>query len=651
MGKLSGPGAFITNGSATGGKLKGKVSWVAQKAGEGGVNLPNTQHPENGLDASEVKKTKDATGVPVWLWTKHESGQEMIMYQKTLELAQESGADGVIFTVSNKAELDAAIAAGKNSSIPKAIALTGPMLSQAGSAGVPADWQKMIFVDNMTSSAADDMSPEQLAQVLKDNPDIVTILPTHSETDPPKGGPAGEDYPVTGPLLDNSKYAPVLAGNSNVGISHAEEASPAQIDSLSKRGGGTSSPTGAVAPSTGGGGTSSHQGSTNSTPQPKKPEVPMGIDNPASHFAAGTKGAPPIFDDKHTTAAPILDSSKTFSFIAQEGKNKGKKVTITTTSTGARIEQVDGGNPYQISAPDRTYPVKPEDARHWSDSVDTSNSVVKGANASGHGHVLATTPGSAPDVTLVQMSDGSYLQVKTSTGQVIRTAGTWGDSQGGGQSIAGIGAGVAPKPPGSIEVVPPGGTPTTNPTSSAPETPPPATPAAPTSPPGETNVPPSTAAPAPPASPPAETNPPTTSSPSIPPDLKSGQPAKDVPGETPVPNSAGGPAQGTPYVPPNDEVLQNAHDNNEQARIRLAREALGETSVPTLPPPQNAISNPPPQQPTSVVQSVNQPPPETPRLNLGAVGPIPPPAQESTPPETNPVANFNPSSVGGVSEN
>ena len=84
-------------------------------------------------------------------------------------------------------------------------------------------------------------------------------------------------------------------------------------------------------------------------PEPAKPSG-TGIDNPR---AVGTDGAPAAVDKY----APIVnDPNKTFSFTDRAGR----QVTITTTSTGAKLEQVrnnDGtlGNAYRIGW-DKTVP-------------------------------------------------------------------------------------------------------------------------------------------------------------------------------------------------------------------------------------------------------------------------------------------------------
>ncbi len=64
-----------------------------------------------------------------------------------------------------------------------------------------------------------------------------------------------------------------------------------------------------------------------------------GIDGP--HQTAGSFGAPGIFN-KEPYADPIPAKSYSFTDKAH------RRVTITTTATGAKVEQVAGGNPHQL---------------------------------------------------------------------------------------------------------------------------------------------------------------------------------------------------------------------------------------------------------------------------------------------------------------
>lgn len=166
---------------------------------------------------------------------------------------------------------------------------------------------------------------------------------------------------------------------------------------------------------------------TNTNHTPSKPPA-TGINGP--HQEAGSHGAPAPY----TGGAPVVDNpnnpNDTFSFTAKKGKNKGKRVTITMTSSGAVIEQVEGQTPYQIKAPDkRPYdPTKPAWHQHpgWSNPED---GLVKGANLPSGVNVLEQRPGANGRVVL-RLDNGTYVSVDPANPNATPNfAGTWNQSE------------------------------------------------------------------------------------------------------------------------------------------------------------------------------------------------------------------------------
>ncbi len=258
---------------------------------------------------------------------------------------------------------------------------------------------------------------------------------------------------------------------------------------------------------------------------------------------------------------------------------------------------------------DHPYPTFPGQERKWDTAFNKDDPALKGVAA--HGTVLATSASPDPNYMLVQSSDGHYYRVNKQTG-VSTDAGTWGDSQGGGESVAGVGAGVAPKPYGDIEIVPPGGTPHTD----NPPTPPVSPPGTVTPAPDTPTTPPA----APPATPPTSPTP-TPNSPVPPPGTVTTVPEHDP---KPTPTMAMNLSGGDTWQRGLDPGIKAAMDW-ERDRPRPTNPSGGGLG--------DVVSM---QQPT---ESHNEAPPVAPSVtapNLPTTTPPPPP------PPSDIVASFNP---------
>lgn len=178
--------------------------------------------------------------------------------------------------------------------------------------------------------------------------------------------------------------------------------------------------------------------------KPKEPPA-LGIDGP--HQEAGSFGAP----EPYAHGAEVVDDpsnpNDTFSFTGSEGKNKGKRITITTTASGAMVEQVEGHTPYQIKAPeskpfDASRPAWHQDPRWGSPNKDLAKTAGLESDK-----VLEQRPG-ANGKTIFRMADGTYKTFDPTTGQVTG-AGTWNanewePSQHGQVNVNPIPAGTDP---------------------------------------------------------------------------------------------------------------------------------------------------------------------------------------------------------------
>lgn len=92
----------------------------------------------------------------------------------------------------------------------------------------------------------------------------------------------------------------------------------------------------------------------------------------------------------------------------------------------------------QPGGPVSTYQYdKPANVPAWQTKIDPELGGIGGNDISKHGQALAVRDSKDGTKLIVQMSDGSFQSVNKSTGTVAG-AGTWGDSKGGGTSVAGI---------------------------------------------------------------------------------------------------------------------------------------------------------------------------------------------------------------------
>src|SRR3990167_223840 len=88
----------------------------------------------------------------------------------------------------------------------------------------------------------------------------------------------------------------------------------------------------------------------------------------------------------------------------------------------------------------------------WQEGVSPSSELMSlsGEKLTAHGNVLATRESKDGTKLIVQMSDGTFQSIDKATG-ASAGAGTWGDSQGGGVSSAGIGS-DRPAVPSAVSV-------------------------------------------------------------------------------------------------------------------------------------------------------------------------------------------------------
>lgn len=416
---------FVSNSPGIALPLAGTIDGVAVKVG-GGDGIGG-QGP-----SPDVLNQYKTAGVRRYVWADPAANDlegQRRSDQNTIAIATQYGVEGIILPAMDDAQLQAAKETAANSPIPVAIITNKNMLSK-----MPAGSKVLLLGDGMT--------PQEMAQVTASNPNIVPVIPAYDN--PTAGTMVNTDHSVPNYLgalgggnvaiftLESAAYDPT---NRNAIVTYLVDKTTGKIVAVNP-------PTGAAAPGadTGAAGSTVHHGQGQQA-APKKPEEPMGINNPASHFAAGTKGAPPIYDDPHTTATPIMDPAKTFSFTGATGKNKGKRITITTTSTGARIEQVDGQKAYQIGAP-----TVPKRAPSWHANPDWHAPTAEQAAAG----VLEVRPG-APGTgnTVLRMSDGTYKVVHPD-GKVT-SAGNWDPSHwtepGSPGASSGSGSGESTPPP------------------------------------------------------------------------------------------------------------------------------------------------------------------------------------------------------------
>ncbi len=414
---FSGVGAFTASSPAYSLWLGGTLNWVGVKAGGAdGVGSPDNP-------ASIIPQIKNV-GLNVIIWATPVPGDaagQLAANQAAIKLAEQYGAAGVVFPATDAAELQAAQTAGGQTSLPQAI------LSGVNTVGQTASWNGSIFL------LGDNMTPEQLAAAAAANPKIVPIIPTYGAT--ADGGMMPtylSDFQNKG-INNFGIFTLESLGNSgsNVQSYFTYLAKKAQGALPPPVGGGAA---GAAAGATGSSGQSHQKPKKKTTAAKKKDDnnLPaIGINGP--HYEPGTHGAPPL----HTApgnAPPIKD--KSFSF-----KDKhGRMVTITTTASGAKVEQVAGHSAYQVAKAGTVNIPTPE----WHPTLAQNATKKTGmAPVDAHGSVLAQRDSKDGTSLILQMSDGKYISVNKTT-NAVTPAGFWGDGTGGGVAKNGIGASGAP---------------------------------------------------------------------------------------------------------------------------------------------------------------------------------------------------------------